>query len=189
MKTVTSLDVVESNLQPLVENAIDKSGGLLRLAPCWVPRSFLMPGGRLKLDPRDLYILGGHRGGILRFESAVLGIDCCWRWHPDLVRAQLAGFSRAVGPHLFFRRAFNLLCRLRPLSFADCVAAGDSGDAAVQTALDQRGIWLGAGTQCHACHRQLSALEWLPPVCSTAQERNRIEARMGERRVGIEILL
>ena len=23
-----------------------------------------MPGGRLKLDPRDLYILGGHRGGI-----------------------------------------------------------------------------------------------------------------------------
>ena len=36
----------------------------MRLAPCWVPRSFLMPGGRLKLDPRDLYILGGHRGGI-----------------------------------------------------------------------------------------------------------------------------
>ena len=23
-----------------------------------------MPGGRLKLDPRDIYILGGHRGGI-----------------------------------------------------------------------------------------------------------------------------
>ena len=37
---------------------------MVRLAPCWVPRAFLMPGGRLKLDPRDLYILGGHRGGI-----------------------------------------------------------------------------------------------------------------------------
>ncbi len=34
------------------------------MAPCWVPRSFLMPGGRLKLDPRDLYALGAHRGGI-----------------------------------------------------------------------------------------------------------------------------
>jgi hypothetical protein len=64
MKTVTSLDVVESNLQPLVENAIDKSGGLLRLAPCWVPRSFLQPGRRLKLHPNDLYAYGLDRGGI-----------------------------------------------------------------------------------------------------------------------------
>ncbi len=37
---------------------------MVRLAPCWVPRSFLMPGGRLKLDHRDLYALGAHRGGI-----------------------------------------------------------------------------------------------------------------------------
>ncbi len=37
---------------------------MVRLAPCWVPRSFLMPGGRLKLDTRDLYALGAHRGGI-----------------------------------------------------------------------------------------------------------------------------
>jgi hypothetical protein len=64
MKTVTSLDVVESNLQPLVENAIDKSRGLLRLAPCWVPRSFLQPGRRLKLHPNDLYAFGLDRGGI-----------------------------------------------------------------------------------------------------------------------------
>ena len=64
MKTVTSLNVVESNLQPLVENAIDKSRGLLRLAPCWVPRSFLQPGRRLKLHPNDLYAFGLDRGGI-----------------------------------------------------------------------------------------------------------------------------
>lgn len=48
----------------LVREALAAGEGVLRLAPCWVPRSFLMPGGRLKLDPRDLYILGGHRGGI-----------------------------------------------------------------------------------------------------------------------------
>src|SRR3984893_16731385 len=47
-----------------VREALAAGEGVVRLAPCWVPRSFLMPGGRLKLDPRDLYILGGHRGGI-----------------------------------------------------------------------------------------------------------------------------
>ena len=44
--------------------AIDAGEGILRLAPTWVPRSFLMPGGRLKLAPQDLYALGTHRGGI-----------------------------------------------------------------------------------------------------------------------------
>ena len=48
----------------LIREALAEGEGAVRLAPCWVPRSFLMPGGRLKLDPRDLYILGGHRGGI-----------------------------------------------------------------------------------------------------------------------------
>ena len=37
---------------------------MLRLEPSWVPRSFMIPGERLKLHPRDLYALGGHRGGI-----------------------------------------------------------------------------------------------------------------------------
>ncbi len=44
--------------------ALDAGEGILRLAPTWVPRSFLMPGGRLKLAPSDLYALGTHRGGI-----------------------------------------------------------------------------------------------------------------------------
>jgi hypothetical protein len=48
----------------LIREALAAGEGLVRLAPCWVPRSFLMPGGRLKLDPRDLYALGAHRGGI-----------------------------------------------------------------------------------------------------------------------------
>lgn len=47
-----------------LQSALAANEGVVRLAPCWVPRSFLMPGGRLKLDPRDLYALGAHRGGI-----------------------------------------------------------------------------------------------------------------------------
>src|SRR5215475_7050881 len=50
--------------QNLILEALKAGEGVVRLAPCWVPRSFLMPGGRLKLDPRDLYALGAHRGGI-----------------------------------------------------------------------------------------------------------------------------
>ena len=34
------------------------------MEPCWVPRSFMIPGRRLKLHPDDLYAFGGHRGGI-----------------------------------------------------------------------------------------------------------------------------
>jgi len=48
----------------LISDALTAGEGVVRLAPCWVPRTFLMPGGRLKLDPRDLYALGTHRGGI-----------------------------------------------------------------------------------------------------------------------------
>lgn len=50
--------------ESLIREALATGEGIVRLAPCWVPRSFLMPGGRLKLDPRDLYALGAHRGGI-----------------------------------------------------------------------------------------------------------------------------
>lgn len=61
---VSALPIVESNVQGLVEEALAATGGLLRLAPCWVPRSFLQPGKRLKLHPDDLYAFGLNRGGI-----------------------------------------------------------------------------------------------------------------------------
>jgi hypothetical protein len=48
----------------LVRQAIEAGNGIMRLAPTWVPRSFLMPGRRLRLAPQDLYALGAHRGGI-----------------------------------------------------------------------------------------------------------------------------
>jgi hypothetical protein len=47
-----------------VEAAIGAGDGVLRLQPSWVPRSFMIPGRRLKLHPDDLYAFGGHRGGI-----------------------------------------------------------------------------------------------------------------------------
>jgi hypothetical protein len=47
-----------------VQEAIDANDGVLRLEPSWVPRSFMIPGCRLKLHPDDLYAFGGHRGGI-----------------------------------------------------------------------------------------------------------------------------
>ena len=48
----------------LVRQTLEAGEGLLRLAPTWVPRSFLMPGRRIKLAPQDVYALGAHRGGI-----------------------------------------------------------------------------------------------------------------------------
>jgi hypothetical protein len=54
----------DQQLAARVRAALDAGEGILRLAPTWVPRSFLMPGGRLKLAPHDLYALGTHRGGI-----------------------------------------------------------------------------------------------------------------------------
>jgi hypothetical protein len=62
--SVKQLKTLSSNVKQAAEAALNDGGGLLRLAPCWVPRSFLQPGKRLKLDPKDLYAFGLNRGGI-----------------------------------------------------------------------------------------------------------------------------
>ena len=62
--TITSLKVLSKKVKSTVEATLQETGGLLRLAPCWVPRSFLQPGKRLKLHPDDLYAYGLNRGGI-----------------------------------------------------------------------------------------------------------------------------
>ena len=46
------------------ERVLEQGQGILRLAPTWVPRSFCVPGRRIKLHPDDYYALGGERGGI-----------------------------------------------------------------------------------------------------------------------------
>src|SRR6266705_3552464 len=57
-------DITPKTNPTLLKQALAASNGILRLAPTWVPRSFLMPGKRLKLATQDLYALGAHRGGI-----------------------------------------------------------------------------------------------------------------------------
>jgi len=47
-----------------IQHALDQGQGILRLTPTWVPRSFCVPGRRIKLHPDDYYALGGARGGI-----------------------------------------------------------------------------------------------------------------------------
>lgn len=62
--TVHELKTLDSNVKSAAETALEATGGLLRLAPNWVPRSFLQPGLRLKLHPDDTYAFGLSRGGI-----------------------------------------------------------------------------------------------------------------------------
>jgi hypothetical protein len=64
MNNRTHLKTIESNTFDRVNSELARTGGLLRLAPTWVPRSFLQPGLRLKLHPDDTYAYGADRGGI-----------------------------------------------------------------------------------------------------------------------------
>ena len=60
----------------LTEKALEQGRGILRLAPNWVPRSFCIPGRRIKLHPDDYYALGGLRGGIdERWFSSTVSAD------------------------------------------------------------------------------------------------------------------
>src|SRR6266702_6971802 len=64
MNNVSDLRTVKGNTRSLAEAELSRTGGLLRLAPAWVPRSFLQPGLRIKLHPNDTYAYGANRGGI-----------------------------------------------------------------------------------------------------------------------------
>jgi hypothetical protein len=52
------------SVKTIVARALEQGAGILRLAPNWVPRSFCVPGHRIKLHPDDYYAMGGERGGI-----------------------------------------------------------------------------------------------------------------------------
>jgi hypothetical protein len=73
--------------------ALEQGEGILRLAPTWVPRSFCVPGRRIRLHPDDYFALGAERGGIDE------------RWFASAVRADNGpltgpdeGLSFVVGP-------------------------------------------------------------------------------------------
>lgn len=75
------------------ENAFEEGKGVLRLAPTWVPRSFCVPGRRIKLHPDDYFALGGLRGGIdERWLSSTVKADNGPLTGPD------EGLSLVVGP-------------------------------------------------------------------------------------------
>ena len=62
--TTNELTTLKKDIKGAVEAHLEDSGGLLRLSPTWVPRSFLQPGLRIKLHPDDTYAYGLSRGGI-----------------------------------------------------------------------------------------------------------------------------
>ena len=46
------------------DRAFDAGGGIVRLAPAWVPREFCTPGRRIRLHPDDYFPFGKERGGV-----------------------------------------------------------------------------------------------------------------------------
>ena len=64
----------DQNLAARARAALDAGEGILRLAPTWVPRSFLMPGGRLKLARAGPLRPGHpprrHRRALVRLDHA-----------------------------------------------------------------------------------------------------------------------
>lgn len=63
-QSMDAFKIVETHARDAATAALEAGGGILRLAPAWVPRSFCVPGRRIKLHPDDYYALGGERGGI-----------------------------------------------------------------------------------------------------------------------------
>ena len=63
-KSTTKKKIIKAS-DSKIRNAIEAGDGILRLAPTWVPRSFLMPGRRIKLAPQDLYAYGAIVGALM----------------------------------------------------------------------------------------------------------------------------
>jgi hypothetical protein len=100
--TMIQPNVVKSDsIARILERALDKGNGLLRLTPTWVPRSFLHPGRRIKLFPGDLYAYGAERGGIDErwFASTTEAANEGRVWHEGL------SFCTFEGKHFLLRDA------------------------------------------------------------------------------------
>ncbi len=93
--------IVSDNVGPILDNAMQAGGGILRLTPTWVPRSFLHPGKRIRLHPDDYYALGTERGGIDErwFSSTTEAANEGRLWHEGL------SFCRFGDQHFLLRDA------------------------------------------------------------------------------------
>ena len=87
-----------SNVTKIAKAALESGEGILRLAPTWVPRSFLQPGKRIKLHPADYYALGKHRGGIDErwFASTTPAAIRWWLTGGHRFRARSTGLRAAI---------------------------------------------------------------------------------------------
>src|SRR6476619_7471425 len=100
--SMTQPNIIKSdNIAKILDKALDKGAGLLRLTPTWVPRSFLHPGRRIKLFPGDLYAYGANRGGIDErwFASTTEAANEGRVWHEGL------SFCSFEGKHFLLRDA------------------------------------------------------------------------------------
>jgi hypothetical protein len=109
--------IKKDNVGAILERALDAGEGLLRLAPTWVPRSFLHPGKRIKLHPHDWYAYGAHRGGIDErwFSSTTEAANEGRVWHEGLSFCEFEGLrfllrdavaeagARLIGQDMFQR--------------------------------------------------------------------------------------
>ena len=104
------------SVEKMTSEALEKGEGILRLAPTWVPRSFLMPGRRLKLATQDLYALGAHRGGIDErwFASTTMAMNENRAWDEGLSyvvsdgrKFLLKDAIDAEGPRLIGRKMWD----------------------------------------------------------------------------------
>jgi len=60
----TTFDLPVVTTPRAAADVLASSGGVLRMAPAWVPREFCTPGRRLRLHPDDYYPFDKGRGGI-----------------------------------------------------------------------------------------------------------------------------
>jgi hypothetical protein len=93
MMMIASNVIQGTAVAPVLKEALAAGGGLLRLTPTWVPRSFLHPGRRLKLHPDDLYAYGAERGGIDErwFASTTEAANQGRVWHEGLSFVSFGG--------------------------------------------------------------------------------------------------
>jgi len=89
----TTFDIPVVSDAEIIDRVLSADGGILRMAPAWVPRAFCTPGRRLRLHPDDYYPFEKGRGGIDE------------RWIASTIRADngpgtgpYEGLSLAVGP-------------------------------------------------------------------------------------------
>ena len=119
----TTFDLPVASTSSAIDRVLDEHGGVLRMAPAWVPRAFCTPGRRLRLHPDDYYPFEKGRGGIDE------------RWIASPIRADN---GPGTGPYEGLSLAVDPAGGLVP--FDEIVAAGRA-DVVGPRLWDRFGAW------------------------------------------------